>query len=487
MAHSLPEVEAARVSHAGSARRAPAGPGNDTDWIEARIPETLDRPAPVSIVIPVYNRKRLLARTLAALTHQTWPRDQIEVVIADDGSSDGVEDVLRSYATRLHLRHVRQEDRGYRLSAVRNLAIRAASHEPIVLLDCDVLPTPRLVESYMRGFAATDRAVFLGLRRFVDASGVTDADLLEDASLLDALPRVVCDNPKFDRFRDAGGTYDWRLDVYAATDRLKRDAHPYRCVVGATFAFTRSAFDEVGGFCEDFEHWGFEDGEFGYRLQTRGYWFLPIDAALGLHQEPEEPAQRSDRVGGVARTRDIAADRCPGVYRPRDDDRRYRVPTVTITLTGESSNADLARTLASLRAQTWTDWECLVSSTDSHAVDTSDERIRSLSDELARDPASEWSDSLAMIPRGATIARGALDSMLAALLEDPTRCAVVSPTRGSTDPAVVARRRDLSRLEALGHPVTTESPRRLVASLETVGTVHEFDPPESAPTTGTAR
>lgn len=487
MAHSLKKTETAGFDTRGLSSETPVakaarqGFGNDTSWIEARFPAALDRRVPVSVVIPVYNRKRLLARTLAALTHQSWPLDRIEVVIADDGSSDGVESVIARYGAHLNIRHVRQDDRGYRLSTVRNLAIRAASHDRIILLDCDVLPSPKLVESYMRAFAATDRAVLLGLRRFVDASGVTDAEILADPSRIETLPRVVCDNPKFEDFRDAEGTYDWRLDVYAETDRLVHDAHPYRCVVGATFAFSRAAFESVGGFCEEFEDWGYEDGEFGYRLQTRGYWFLPVESALGLHQEPEEPAQRSDRVAGAARTGQLAEELCPGLYRPRDDTRRYRVPTVSIVLSGNASRDDAASTIASLREQSWTDWDCTLSPTDPQARIPEDPRLRVDHEEHARSIPGGWSDSIAVVPRGATLDPMQLERMLDSLAESPALCAIVSST-GCDEPMILMRRRDASRLQALDSSIDLEHPRQIASALSAVGGVRELEaPPRNTP------
>ena len=53
---------------------------------ESPLPEEYN--LPVSIIIPVYNRKEKLAKTIAALTHQTYPHELIEIIIADDGSSD---------------------------------------------------------------------------------------------------------------------------------------------------------------------------------------------------------------------------------------------------------------------------------------------------------------------------------------------------------------------------------------------------------------
>ena len=57
----------------------------------------------VSIVIPVYNRKEILGKTLAGILHQTYPLDLIEVIIADDGSSDNPDELVKNSAHTLRL------------------------------------------------------------------------------------------------------------------------------------------------------------------------------------------------------------------------------------------------------------------------------------------------------------------------------------------------------------------------------------------------
>ncbi|GAI94262.1 unnamed protein product, partial [marine sediment metagenome] len=47
----------------------------------------------VSIIIPTYNRKDSLRETLTSLVQQTWPTDCFEVIVVDDGSTDGTEKV----------------------------------------------------------------------------------------------------------------------------------------------------------------------------------------------------------------------------------------------------------------------------------------------------------------------------------------------------------------------------------------------------------
>ena len=54
--------------------------------------------ARVSVIVPVYNTKKYLEKCLDSLVNQTL--DEIEIVIIDDGSTDGSIDILRKYSEK---------------------------------------------------------------------------------------------------------------------------------------------------------------------------------------------------------------------------------------------------------------------------------------------------------------------------------------------------------------------------------------------------
>lgn len=86
---------------------------------------------PVSVVIPSYNRKALLGRALTSVRAQSPPPE--EVIVVDDGSTDGTEQWVRSNFPTI--RYVRQDHLG--VSAARNRGIASATREWIALLDSD--------------------------------------------------------------------------------------------------------------------------------------------------------------------------------------------------------------------------------------------------------------------------------------------------------------------------------------------------------------
>jgi glycosyltransferase involved in cell wall biosynthesis len=89
----------------------------------------------VSIIIPCYNAKRFLAQTLESAFAQTYPRT--EIIVIDDGSTDGTAELIKSYADRLRAEF--GPNRG--ASAARNHGTTLARGEFIQYLDADDILT----------------------------------------------------------------------------------------------------------------------------------------------------------------------------------------------------------------------------------------------------------------------------------------------------------------------------------------------------------
>ena len=95
-----------------------------------------------SILIPTYNRKRLVLQAIDSIMAQTFT--DYEVFVIDDGSTDGTCDALRSYRDRIYL--LQQTNQGPEVA--RNLAARRANGEYLALLDSDDMLMPRALETY---------------------------------------------------------------------------------------------------------------------------------------------------------------------------------------------------------------------------------------------------------------------------------------------------------------------------------------------------
>ena len=76
----------------------------------------------VSVVIPTYNRKGMLRETLNSLAQQTYPTDRFEIIVVDDGSTDGTDQIAVG-AFPFTLRYFWQTNQGD--ATARNLGSRA--------------------------------------------------------------------------------------------------------------------------------------------------------------------------------------------------------------------------------------------------------------------------------------------------------------------------------------------------------------------------
>jgi GT2 family glycosyltransferase len=94
-------------------------------------PDHPSEPGLVSVVIPSYNRERILGRAIESALGQTYTN--VQVVVADDGSSDDTRTVAESYGARVT--YVHQQNAG--VAAARNLGLRHARGEFIAFLDSD--------------------------------------------------------------------------------------------------------------------------------------------------------------------------------------------------------------------------------------------------------------------------------------------------------------------------------------------------------------
>ncbi len=102
----------------------------------------------VSVVIPTYNSADFLMEAVDSVLNQTW-RD-LEIIVVDDGSTDGTQDIVGRYGDRV--RHVYKKNEGP--SSARNMGIRMARGTYVAFLDSDDVWEPeklRIQMDFMEG------------------------------------------------------------------------------------------------------------------------------------------------------------------------------------------------------------------------------------------------------------------------------------------------------------------------------------------------
>lgn len=352
------------------------GVGNDYKFLEKKATES-NPTIPISIILPVYNRIDMLRRTMAMLTHQTYPLELMEIIIADDGSSDHPEQLILEFEEYFDVNYVRQKDIGYRLSHVRNLGVRSAKHDNVIILDCDMAPVPNLVELYAKWLSLDEKVLLIGHRRYVDANEVPIDAVLQDPSAMLELPPVATKNAVMKN----SPSKDWRESIYTETDNLRQSPHPFRASSCGNVAFHRRIFSDAGPFDEAFTAWGAEDNEFGYRVMNAGYYFIPILDALGLHQEPPGGREFVDREAGKLITRPMLLDMVP-TYRDYDPDVQSTTPMVSVIFPVINAIDTIDETINSVLNQSYRDFDIVIC--DFGSTDGTQEHLSNLYDDNSR-------------------------------------------------------------------------------------------------------
>lgn len=126
----------------------------------------MDNSPLVSIVIPSYNYERFVGEAIESALRQT--HDAVEVIVADDGSTDGSRAVISAFGTRI--KTVFQDNLG--LPSARNSGIRLAGGEYLLFLDADDWLLPGAAADLLEGFALFPEAgIVFGNAQLTDEQG----------------------------------------------------------------------------------------------------------------------------------------------------------------------------------------------------------------------------------------------------------------------------------------------------------------------------
>lgn len=132
----------------------------------------------VSVLIPAFNRVRLIDETVDSVLKQTY--SPVELIVVDDGSTDGTYEKLLEYASRgiLTLRtHGRRENKGQ--SAALNVALSYAKGDYVAILDSDDLFLPHKLEKQVAFLEARHEVgLVYGMGEAIDEEGNWLYDIL---------------------------------------------------------------------------------------------------------------------------------------------------------------------------------------------------------------------------------------------------------------------------------------------------------------------
>jgi len=218
----------------------------------------------ISVIVSTYNREDALDAVLRALSRQS--DRNFEIVVADDGSGPATAGVVRRWAAKktLPITHVWHEDRGFRLSDIRNRGIRASAGTYIIFLDGDCIARRDFVAAHRR---LAEPGWFVTGSRILLSADLTDRirhQGLEPESWGLANWLVHRGRRQLNRFAPL-------LDLRLGALR-KLSPRRWRGARGSNMAFWRADLERVDGFDSSFSGWGREDSDLLIRLIRAGVW-----------------------------------------------------------------------------------------------------------------------------------------------------------------------------------------------------------------------
>ena len=261
----------------------------------------------ISVIVTTYNRADALDAVLRGLARQN-DRD-FEVVVADDGSGPAARELIERGAAALDfsLRHIWQEDRGFRAGEARNRAILASRGTYCIFLDGDCVPRPDFVAAHRR---LAEPAWFVTGNRILMSRELTER-ILADASAVElwGLKDWIASRGK----REINRLAPMLCLPIGPLRKLRRSA--WRGARSCNLAVWRRDLDQVDGFDATYSGWGLEDSDLLIRLLRAGVRRKSGNFATGVlhlwHPENDRsslPAnqRRLDAIERAGRVRAVA-------------------------------------------------------------------------------------------------------------------------------------------------------------------------------------
>lgn len=222
-------------------------------------------PLKTALIITTYNQPDVLDFVLETAFRQRVAPN--EIIVADDGSGEETERVIRKAAEKspVPLKHVWQPDKGFRLNHSRNNAIAVAESEYLILIDGDCFLGEWFVHDHLR---------FARRGRFVAGTRANIKKELREKILQTRDPRVGFftrgTSKKFNLIRSFALA---TLQSRHTSPKPGKNPEPLEwrpSVAGANLAFFRTDAERVNGFNELFTRHGKDDLEFCARLTRSG-------------------------------------------------------------------------------------------------------------------------------------------------------------------------------------------------------------------------
>lgn len=184
----------------------------------------------ISVVVAAYNSEKTISATIEALLSQDYPKGNLEIIIADDGSTDGTAEIVKKYPVK----YLYQENKGP--AAARNYGWKSARGEIVCFTDSDCVPEKEWVSKIIKEYTSDDIAGVGGSYDIVNSDNL--------------LARCVHE------------------EIIQRHLKSPKEVNYLGCF---NVSYRRNVLKEVGGFDESYLDASGEDNELAYKIVKKGY------------------------------------------------------------------------------------------------------------------------------------------------------------------------------------------------------------------------
>jgi cellulose synthase/poly-beta-1,6-N-acetylglucosamine synthase-like glycosyltransferase len=263
----------------------------------------------VSLIIPTYKDPQALQLILEALEYQTYKN--FEVIVAEDDNSPEVANCINNLKMSYEIKHVSQEDKGWRKAKALNQAIQKAQGDYLIFFDGDCIPYSTFVENHItlsqKNRVLCGRRVNLGdqvslrLRNKIETIADIEKNYLK----------------KWKALKNDGARHiEQGLNLFSAIPKsLFEVLSPRTRLVGCNFSVYKSKMIEINGFDESYPSGDIaDDVDLEWRLNAIGVMNKSCKYAANLlhlnHSRSERKVQHDKNYALMLEKQNLNQIRC---------------------------------------------------------------------------------------------------------------------------------------------------------------------------------
>lgn len=245
----------------------------------------------ISVICSTYNRPDALSASLQGLLGQT--DKNFEIIVADDGSTDETREVVTEFQERsaIYIQHVWHKDLGFRLAAIRNLALKHSLGEYVLFLDGDCIPSPSWVANHRKlaeiGWTVSGQRILTTQQFCQDI--LSNSEFVANLDWSISTLRGLCREKKINRWTPA-----LNIGIHSLSFWRKARPNNWKMIRGCNWGMWRKDLETAHGFNEQIVGWGHEDADLAIRLMKNGVKFKSGSFATAVLHLWHKEASRSN-------------------------------------------------------------------------------------------------------------------------------------------------------------------------------------------------